>query len=85
MGSDLPEIKIKLSEINKGVSLLNFLSENKIVPSKSEARRTIINNGLKINNVLVTDEKKNLQIIDFTDKVLKISFGKKKHFLVKII
>ena len=84
-GSDLPEIKIKSNEVNKGINLLDFLSKNKIMSSKSEARRAIANNGLKINNFIVTDEKKIIQSVDFKDKILKISFGKKKHYLIKII
>ena len=85
LGADLPEIKLKLSEINKGINLLDFLSKNKIMPSKSEARRVIANKGLKINNMIVFDKNKKLQLIDFKEKILKISYGKKKHYLVKII
>ncbi len=85
IGSNLPEIKIKMSEINNGINLLDFLSKNKITPSKSEARRLIINKGLKIDNVLVDNENKILDIKDFKEKTLKISFGKKKHYLIKII
>ena len=85
MGLGLPEIKIKSSEIHKGVNLLDFLSNNKIMPSKSEARRTIVNKGLKINNVVVDDENKVLQSADFKENVMKISHGKKKHYLIKII
>ena len=81
----LPEIKLKSSVVNKGISLLNFLSSNKIMSSKSEARRAIISKGLKINNIVVLDENKIIQSIDFKDNTLKISFGKKKHYLVKII
>ena len=40
------EIKIKSNKIKKGI-ILDFLSENKIIQSKSEARRAIANNGLK--------------------------------------
>ena len=53
--------------------------------SKSEARRAIKNHGLKINDVLVTDEKKILVPTDFKKKIIKISYGKKKHYLVEII
>ena len=53
--------------------------------SKSEARRAIANQGIKINNIIIKDEKKILQIIDFNQKTLKISYGKKKHYLIKII
>ena len=53
--------------------------------SKSEARRILKNNGLKINNILLTDEKKILYAGDFKDNFLKISCGKKRHYLVKVI
>ena len=85
LGLDLPEIKVKSTEINKGINLLEFLSKNKIMSSKSEARRAIVNKGLKIDNVVVVDENKILLQKDFKRKILKISFGKKKHYLIKIV
>jgi len=85
LGADLPEIKLKLNEINKGMNLLDFLSKNKIMTSKSEARRAIINKGLKINNEVINDANKILQLKDFKENILKISYGKKKHYLIKII
>ena len=85
LSENLPLIKIKSFELNAGIFLIDFLSVNKIVSSKSEARRLIGNNGLKLNDILLKDEKKILQINDFKKKLLKISCGKKRHFLVKII
>ena len=85
MGSSLPEIKIQFDEIQNGINLIDFLSKNKIMSSKSEARRAIANNGLKINNILIKDETRILQLKDFKNKTSKISFGKKKHYQIKII
>ena len=34
MGTDLPEITIKLSEVKKGIKFLDFIANNKILPSK---------------------------------------------------
>ena len=82
---NLPEIKVKLEELNKGINLLDFLSNNKVFPSKSEGRRVMANKGLKMNDIVVNDYKKEIQINDFQEKILKISFGKKKHYLIKII
>ena len=84
-GKYLPEIKISQNKINHGMSLLNFLAENRIVSSKSEARRIIINKGIKINDILVSNENKIIEIDDFKGKILKISCGKKKHYLLKLI
>ncbi len=85
LSADLPEIKIKSSEIKKGISILDLVANNKILPSKSEARRVIANKGLKIDDVIVSDEKKIIQVNDFKENILKLSYGKKKHFLIKII
>ena len=84
-GSDLPEIKIKLKEIKKGINILDLIANNKILSSKSEARRAIANKGFKIDGYTVSDEKKILQIKDFKKNILKLSYGRKKHYLVKII
>ena len=84
-GADLPQIKLTKTQINKGLSLLEFLASSKILSSKSEARRAIANKGIKIDDVLVVDEKKLIQLNDFKKSKLKISYGKKKHFLLKII
>ena len=85
LGSDLPQIKVKLKEVEKGINFLDFISNNKILASKSEARRAINNKGFKVNDIIVEDEKKIIGLKDFKNKVLKLSFGKKKHYLVKII
>ena len=82
---NLPEINIKSNEIKKGINFLDFLSKNKITSSKSEARRAIANKGLKVNDILIIDENKTLLTNDFKKNVLKISYGKKKHYLIKII
>ena len=85
LGSDLPEIKIELNKITKGINILDIIADNKILPSKSEARRAIINKGFRINDIIVDDDKKIIQKEDFKKNILKLSYGKKKHYLVKII
>ena len=85
LSSNLPEIKIKLNNIEKGIKLIDLLTDNKIFPSKSEIRRVMANNGLKINDSLMNDDKKILRPNDFKEKVLKVSYGKKKHYIIKII
>ena len=85
LGDDLPEIKVNSNKVRNGLKLIEFLSSNKIFSSKSEARRAIENKGLKINNLTINDPKKLIGLEDFKDKALKISFGKKKHYLIKVI
>ena len=61
MGSDLPEIKLQRKQIEKGIKILDFLAENKVLASKSEARRAIVNKGIKLNDNILEDEKKFLR------------------------
>ncbi len=85
IGSDLPEIKIEEKKIENGINILDLIAENKILSSKSEARRVIANKGFKINDNIIEDEKKIINLSDFKEKILKLSYGKKKHYLIKII
>ncbi len=85
LSKDLPEIKIKLRELEKGMNIIDLISKSKILSSKSEVRRAIANKGFKIDDVIVENQKKVLFINDFKKNMLKLSYGKKKHFLIKII
>jgi tyrosyl-tRNA synthetase len=85
IGMDLPEIKIKKNEVKKGIKILDLLSSSKIMSSKSDARRAIKNNSIKIDNCILTDDNKIIGLDNFKQNILKISFGKKKHYLIKII
>ncbi len=85
LGSELPEIKIKSAELEKGIKIVDLIADNKILISKSEVRRAILNKGFKINGAIIDDEKKILNLNDFKNNFLKLSYGKKKHYIIKII
>ena len=55
-----------------------------LVPSTGEARRQVKAGGLRVNDVVVTDERALLKLGDLTSEgVIKLSFGKKKHILLR--
>jgi len=84
IGKDLPEITFKKSQIQKGIDILELLTISKIMSSKGEARRAIANNGIKINDIMVNNEKKIINQEDLLDQsYVKISYGKKKHYIIK--
>ena len=86
IGKDLPTINIKKNYIEKGINVLDLVILTKLGSSKSEIRRMIKNNGLKINNETVVDENIKLYENNFDkDNSMKISHGKKQHVIVKII
>jgi tyrosyl-tRNA synthetase len=52
--------------------------------SKGEARRQIRNGGLRVNDIVVTDENMQLTAKDLTPEgVIKLSLGRKRHVLLK--
>ena len=60
--------------------------QTKLANSKGEIRRMMKNNGLKINNQILTDESKIINVSDFDqDNNMKVSHGKKRHVIVKIV
>ncbi len=85
VGQNLPVILIKNSLLKNGINAIDFLNNTKILSSKSEIRRAINENGIKINDIVLTDEKKIISLNDFTkNNYIKVSHGKKKHFKIKL-
>ena len=86
IGKNLPILKIKKNIINNGLSILDLVIQTKLASSKSEVRRMIKNNGLKINNEVITDQNKIIKQNNFDqNNSMKVSHGKKQHVIVKII
>ncbi len=80
-GESLPEITIDNTSIDKDiVNLVSIIEKNL---SKSEIRRLIKSNGIKINNKTIKDEKFKISK-DLLNKsnFIKLSIGKKKHYKI---
>ena len=80
-GENLPGIKIKNDILSKNiVEVISFVN-NSI--SKSEIRRLIKSNAVKIDNKNIQNEKYVIDPNQFTDKgFIKLSIGKKKHYKI---
>ena len=86
LAQSLPTISVPSSVLEAGLGVLTAFGPDyaKLVPSTSEARRQIKGGGLRINDVPVSDEKAVLRPSDLTaDGVVKLSFGRKKHVLLR--
>jgi tyrosyl-tRNA synthetase len=82
--SDLPSIEITGDELSASVGILNLLVKTGLATSNGEARRHMQGGAVRINDELVSDEKRILGTSDVTaDGVIKVSLGKKKHVLVR--
>ena len=85
MGENLPETLIEKSQLKNGINIIELIHSNKIMISKSEIRRAINEKSVKINDVLIIDTKKLIELRDFEkNNCIKVSHGKKKHFIIKI-
>ncbi len=80
-GENLPGIKVKNEVLSKNiVELISFVNNG---ISKSEIRRLIKSNAIKIDNVNIQDEKYVIDAKMFINKgFIKLSIGKKKHFKI---
>ena len=85
IGKNLPSVNLAKGTFKNGVNILDFIVSTKLLISKSEVRRAIKNKGIKINNSIVDDDKLSVNLSFFLNKICKISFGKKKHLVVKLI
>lgn len=70
------------ANLENGESLLNFLAEKEILPSKGEARKMLAAGGISINKVKVDSVDYNLSASDLlSDKYVLIQKGKKNYYL----
>ena len=83
ISKNLPTKEISKNDLFEGIKLLELLVNYKIMNSKGEVRRAIKNNAIKLNDALIQDENKSIDISDLKEDKIKISFGKKKHFIFK--
>jgi tyrosyl-tRNA synthetase len=82
--ASLPTVQVPRADLEKGLGVLSASVLVGFVQSTGEARRQIKGGGLKVNDVAVTDERRLLTISDLTgDGVIKLSFGKKRHVLIR--
>jgi tyrosyl-tRNA synthetase len=70
--------------LEQGLSVLEAYILAHLVMSKSEARRQIKGGGLRVNDAVVVDENMILTLKDVTAQgFIKLSFGKKRHVLLR--
>ena len=84
-GDDLPSKDMKKIDLEKGILLKDLLLEIEFATSGGDFKRNIANLAYRINNNIETDEGKKITSEDAVDQQIKISFGKKKHFVIKVI
>jgi len=84
LGSNLPSINIKTKDINRKLTIVELVILSKLEKSKSEVRRLIKGNAIKLNDKIVSDEKFIITNELFRNKYLKLSIGKKRHIKIEL-
>jgi tyrosyl-tRNA synthetase len=80
----LPAVTIPLSDVEAGLGLLKALVSAGLASSNGEARRAVQGGGVRINDQPVHDERLILGSSDIGgDGAIKLSFGRKKHVLLR--
>jgi tyrosyl-tRNA synthetase len=84
IGEDLPVIEVPRGELEAGVAALQLFHRAGLAPSLSEARRLVRGGGARINDQVVSDEKRVVTTADANaEGVIKLSAGRKRHALVR--
>ena len=83
----LPTVEISAGELAAGLGVLAAFVKAGLVKSNGEARRQIQGggrSGLRVNDVMMSDENAKLSPSDVSDGVIKLSLGRKRHVLLKV-
>ena len=84
LGSNLPSVSINPKHLKDKMTLIDLIVLSKLESSKSEIRRLIKGNGIRINNQIINDEKLIITENIFKNNLFKLSLGKKKHIRVEL-
>ena len=81
--ADLPSVTIKAADLVDGLGLLEAFVLADLAKSNSEARRLVQGGGAKVNDAAQDDIATVLTEADVQDGSIKLSFGKKRHVLLR--
>jgi tyrosyl-tRNA synthetase len=84
LGSALPTILINQKKLDQKINIIELIVESKLETSKSEIRRLIKGNAVKINDNIISNEKLQITKELFKDNFIKLSLGKKRHVKVNL-
>ena len=86
VAATLPSFDVPRAEIDAGLGALAAFVRAGLVASTSEARRQIRGGGLRVNDISLSDERALLGREALgPDGVAKLSLGRKKHILLRVV
>ncbi len=83
---NLPTFELSQSQLEGGINILDIFKLSGLTASNGETRRLIQGKGARMNDQVIQDENLKLTSSDFNDQnSLKLSAGKKRHLMVKLV
>ncbi len=84
LGSALPSVLINKDQLDKGLNIIDLIILSGLETSRSEIRRLIKGNAIRINNQTIDNEKFIITRKLFKDTFTKVSLGKKRHIKIEV-
>ncbi len=84
LGEALPTVEVPRAELEEGLGLLRAMVLAGLAKSNGEARRAVKGGAVRVNDEKVADERMVLTPEHLNDEgVIKLSFGRKRHALLR--
>ena len=84
LGSNLPKVNVSSQKIDEKINIIDLVLLSKLENSKSEIRRLVKGNAVKINDQIISDDKFEIKKNLFKKNYLKLSLGKKRHIKIEL-
>ena len=76
-GGSIPTTEMASSDFENGIDILTLLQQTNLIPSRSEGRRLVTQNGIKVDGAPLTDPNGLITLECFKNNELMIQKGKK--------
>jgi tyrosyl-tRNA synthetase len=84
LGQDLPVLEVERAELAGGIAAYELLRRSGLAASNGEARRLVKGGGARLNDAVIEDENRKITTADLdAGGAMKLSFGRKKHAIVR--
>ncbi len=83
IGKNLPSIQLDKSLLITNINIVDLVIYSNLETSKSEVRRLIKGNAIRINNEVIQNEKAIINKTLLKENYLKLSIGKKRHIKIE--
>ena len=85
MSDDMPTLRLKADEVKQNQYLSDLIVRMEMASSKSESRKLIRGNGVKVNRKSISDEMYIISQSDLENEDgILVSVGKKRHFKITL-